>query len=166
MAKLKSCPICGGAGIGPFPVGETGNPGELFYATTVCDHVRVGGRTEEEVIEVFNRRVREEMASRAIDLLLHNLPDSATFEYAWEECTSDEQGEVKRARDIGEKTLATLRDIPADAGSLLVSIPYDIATELRAYLSARLMTCGGFPMETTRAEADGVEHLLSALGWF
>lgn len=65
--ELRSCPLCGKPGIGPFPIGETAVlPGALFYAATTCDHLHVEGVTEEGVIAEFNRRPREERLEAAL----------------------------------------------------------------------------------------------------
>lgn len=48
---------------------------------------------------------RVERAEEVIRLLMLNLPDSVTFEYCWNECTSDEQDEVTNARQKASEWL-------------------------------------------------------------
>jgi len=44
-----------------------------------------------------------------------------------------------------------------------VQIDRELLEELRDYLSQPQSTGGRFPMETDRAESEGVEHLLSGI---
>jgi len=45
----------------------------------------------------------------------------------------------------------------------LVGVPRDLLEEIRDWLSQPQSTGGRFPMETHRAESEGVDHLLSGV---